>query len=93
MPKLKETNIQKYEKVAAALKTAIDTIREYCNLKRERFDFNTPIPYGIGVDPSLLSAETLFKARKEGVEVNFLEVHTVGDIFLKMEWALRQFMA
>lgn len=93
MPKLKETNIQKYEKVAGSLKIAIDTIREYCKVKGERFDFDTPIPYGIGVDPSLLSAETLFKARKEGVKVNFLEVHTVGDIFLKMEWALRQFMA
>ena len=93
MPKLKETNIQKYEKVVGALKTAIDTIREYCKVKGERFDFNTPIPYGIGVDPSLLSAETLFKARKPGVEVNFLEVHTVGDIFLKIEWAMRQFLA
>ncbi len=93
MPRLKETNIQKYEKVAGALRTAIETIHEYCKVKGERFDFDTPIPYGIGVDPSLLSAETLFKARKEGMKPDFLDVRTVGDIFLKMEWTLHQFTA
>lgn len=93
MPKLKETNIQQYENVRWHLQTAVEIIRDYCKRKGSKFDFDTPIPYGIGVDPSLLTAETLFKARKPGVEPNFLEVHTVGDIFLKMEWALRQFMA
>lgn len=93
MAKLKETNIQQYEHVRWHLQTAVETIRDYCKSRGSKFDFDTPIPYGIGVDPSLLTAETLFKARKPGIEPNFLEVNTIGDIFKKMEWTLHQFFS
>ena len=90
--KLKETRVQQYEKVVGNLDIAVGTIKAHCDMKGKKFDFDTPIPYGIGVDVPLLTAETLFRTRKKGVEPNFLEVNTVGDIYRKMEWTLHQFL-
>ena len=83
------TRLQQYEEVAKLLHGAVDTIIRNTGIK---VDFDTPIPYGIGVDPFLLVAESRFKAAIKDVEPHFLEVNTVGDILKKIDWALNQFI-
>lgn len=91
--KLKGTKLQQFMEIEEALKSAIAIINDYCFRTRDKFDFDTPIPYGQGVDVFLLKAESLFVKAIPGKEVNFLKVDTVNDIYKKIDWARKQFLA
>lgn len=89
--KLKGTKLQQFMEVEEALRNAIAIIGDYCFRTRDKFDFNTPIPYGQGVDVFLLKAESLFVKAIPDKEVNFLKVNTINDIYKKIEWARKEF--
>lgn len=85
MQKVK-SEFRQMRQVATLIEQALRTIEAYCKERHMRCGFDTPIPFGIGVDVFLLPAYTLISEyfpkmyNAKWFKDAFSSLKTVGDI-------------
>ena len=90
------SNLKRAMTIARRLELAVDLIEQDCRRRHVRFDYDTKIPYGVGVDLHVLPAYGMIDSfypelsKDDWVKNHFSVLKTVGDIVDLMRVVLNE---
>lgn len=96
MGEFKKASLEDTWKIVKNLSTVVDMIRMFCEMNKQKFNHDTEIPFGIGVDlyliPSYGMIEKTFPAlaNDEWYKEHFKVLKTVGDVVDMMRVVLNE---